>query len=427
MFMRCAHRTVAALLLTIVLAIGAMAGVARAQVPAPPSGLLKVYLDCYECDEEFLRQNILFVEYVRDRAVADVHVLVTTRTTGSGGLEWTMKVIGLGRFQDVDRPFIFTTPQAATPDDKRREFARVFKIGVAAYSADTAAARDLDVTLTPAPVTSAAPAHDPWDSWVFRVSLNTSLQGEEATSYRSARGSVSASRVTDNWKLNITFSSNTDENRYEVTDRTIRSHSASSDFNGLIVKSLGPKWSAGARAGTSRSTFSNIGRAVTAAPGIEFDFFPYAESNRRSLTINYSVGATRYRYAELTIYDKFEEVVPTHTINASLGLRQPWGSLGIYSSLRQQLTDFSRHRTILFGNTDLRLFKGFSFNMFAEYDLIHDQIGLPKQGASEDEILLRLQQLSTSYSYFISVGVSYSFGSIFNSVVNPRFNGLNIF
>jgi hypothetical protein len=63
---------------------------------APPaqagttSGLLKLFLDCYQCDEEYLRQNVTFVEYVRDRAVADIHVLVTVQETGGGGGAWTL-------------------------------------------------------------------------------------------------------------------------------------------------------------------------------------------------------------------------------------------------------------------------------------------------------------------------------------------------
>jgi hypothetical protein len=34
------------------------------------------------------------------------------------------------------------------------------------------------------------------------------------------------------------------------------------------------------------------------------------------------------------------------------------------------------------------------------------------------------RQLATSYSYYISFGVSYSFGSIHNNIVNSRFNGI---
>ena len=53
---------------------------ARAQTAPPPP--LRVFLDCGPCDEEFLRQTIVFIDYVRDRTDADLHVLVTTQGTG---------------------------------------------------------------------------------------------------------------------------------------------------------------------------------------------------------------------------------------------------------------------------------------------------------------------------------------------------------
>jgi hypothetical protein len=57
--------------------------------------------------------------------------------------------------------------------------------------------------------------------------------------------------------------------------------------------------------------------------------------------------------------------------------------------------------------------------------LLRDQLYLSKGGATNDEILLQRRQLSTSYSYFAGVSLSYTFGSIFNNVVNPRFEGAN--
>jgi hypothetical protein len=60
--------------------------------------------------------------------------------------------------------------------------------------------------------------------------------------------------------------------------------------------------------------------------------------------------------------------------------------------------------------------------MFAEYQKINDQIGLPKSGASEEEVLLQLRQLATSYSYYINFGISYRFGSRINNIVNTRFD-----
>jgi hypothetical protein len=51
---------------------------------------------------------------------------------------------------------------------------------------------------------------------------------------------------------------------------------------------------------------------------------------------------------------------------------------------------------------------------------VRDQLSLAKAVASDAEILLRLRQLATSYTYGGSLSLSYTFGSLFNNVVNPR-------
>ena len=43
------------------------------------------------------------------------------------------------------------------------------------------------------------------------------------------------------------------------------------------------------------------------------------------------------------------------------------------------------------------------------------------------EVLLRQRELATGYRFFVSGGISYRFGSIFNNVVNPRFTGTDMF
>jgi len=162
---------------------------------------------------------------------------------------------------------------------------------------------------------------------------------------------------------------------------------------------------------------------IAASPAIEYDFFPYSESTERSLTVQYSIGVTTFEYRELTIFDKFKETVPSHSLNTSIGIRAPWGSIGGSANISQHLNQLDRYRFSFNGNTDIRLFKGFSFNIFGQYDKIGDQIGLRKDEATTEEVLLRLQQRATGYSYYMNFGINYSFGSIFNSVVNPRFGG----
>jgi hypothetical protein len=417
---------------TLVCLLGVLfAGSAAAQEPpAQPKTpqLLRVFIDCtYECDTEYLRQNVQFVDYVRDRTVADVHVLVTTQGTGGGGSAWTVKFIGLGRFDKVDRTLTFTTGQTATDDERRKEFARVFKLGVAAYAADSSTGAQLDVQwLKPeTTATTAKPAKDPWNYWVFRTNLSGNRDGEESTGSSSYRLSFSANRTTEQWKVSLSTSGSYSESTFDLGDDGghIKSTSESWSVDSLIVKSLGPKWSVGGRSSLSHSSYSNTDKLFTFAPGVEFSVFPYSESSRRNLTLLYTLGATRYDYKDVTIFDKLSETVPNHSLNTQLGLRQPWGSIGTGVTLSQHLNKPGRYRISTYASADVRLFKGFSFNMFGSYDRIRDQISLRKGGATPEEVLLRRRQLATGHSYNIGFGVSYSFGSIFNSVVNPRFGG----
>jgi hypothetical protein len=61
--------------------------------------------------------------------------------------------------------------------------------------------------------------------------------------------------------------------------------------------------------------------------------------------------------------------------------------------------------------------------MNAQYARIHDQINLAKGNVSQEDVLLQRRQLATSYEYYGSIGIRYSFGSIYTNVVNPRFGG----
>src|SRR5258705_6267984 len=53
---------------------------------APPALKLRVFLDCNFCDFDFMRTEISFVDYVRDRQDAQIHILVTDQATGGGGV-----------------------------------------------------------------------------------------------------------------------------------------------------------------------------------------------------------------------------------------------------------------------------------------------------------------------------------------------------
>jgi len=123
----------------------------------------------------------------------------------------------------------------------------------------------------------------------------------------------------------------------------------------------------------------------------------------------------------------FGETRFTQSLNASLSIKQPWGSAGIALEGSNYLHDFRKNRLTFFGNGQFRIYKGLSVNMLGSVGLIHDQLSIPKAGTSEQEVLLQRRQLATSYQYFGFFTLSYTFGSKFANIVNPRFEGGDFF
>jgi hypothetical protein len=423
--------------LLVLLILVTMAGAAPASLAAqrpptpPPAGLLRLFVDCPNawCDMDYIRREVTFVDHVRNREDADVHVLVTTESTGSGGGAYTVQFIGLGRFRGVEHRLLFNTAPADTEDDVRKALVTTLKLGLVRYAADTPSGRDLEIRHHPPAAAAAAAAqvvNDPWNFWVFRASLRGSSSGESLSDSVSTSGSFSANRVTEAWKFTNSLYGSYRRSSYTLSEGdTYTSITRSTSATGLGVKSLGAHWGAGGKLSASSSTYVNQDLAVRIAPAIEWNYYPYAESTRRQLTFNYAVGLNRYDYKEETIFGKMSETVPDHTLIVSLDLKQPWGSTSTSFEVSQYLNDLSKHSLLLFGSLEARVFKGFSVNTYGSIERVRNQLYLPRSGATDEEILVRQRQLATSYQYYISVGFSYSFGSIHNNVVNTRFQGSN--
>jgi hypothetical protein len=93
------------------------------------------------------------------------------------------------------------------------------------------------------------------------------------------------------------------------------------------------------------------------------------------------------------------------------------------ASYQNYLHDWSKNMISLGGNLSLRLAKGLNFHLSGGGSIIHNQLSLPKRGASLEEVLLRRRQIATSFTVYSYFGLSYTFGSIYNNAVNPRFGG----
>ena len=406
-----------------------LAGEAAVAQDAPPAPeRVRLFIDCNNtpCDTDFFRTEISFVEHVRDRQTADVHLLMTGQSTGSGGQEITFSFFGQGRFKGRDQVLKEAFVVASSQDAVRRGMVRVMSLGLVPYVLGGPGAERLQITVQAPPGTTAAAlvSHDPWNRWSFRVNVNGNASGESSSQSFNINTNVNANRVTDQSKTNLFARVNYRESKFELPDgRTFLSPNRDYGAGGLYVKSLGGHWSAGVRSNWNSSTFSNQNWSWTGGPAIEWDLFPYSESTRRLLTFNYTLAAQVWDYREVTIFGKLHETRASQSLDVSMSMRQRWGTLGASVEMASFIPDVAKNHVSAYGDVSLNVFRGLSLSLSSQVQSIRDQISLPALEATNEEVLVNQRQLATSYRYYVFFGVSYSFGSIFSPIVNPRFSG----
>ena len=233
---------------------------------------------------------------------------------------------------------------------------------------------------------------------------------------------VSADRITPNWKTTFGVEIDQETEEFDLEDdEPVKVNRRERDFSWLIVKSLGEHWSAGGRGSIESSTFDNIELRVEGAPAVEFNVFPYSAYQRRQLRAQYALGIRRQSYYEQTLFGKTEETLPAHEFSVTYDQRERWGSVEGNIEWFQYLNDLSKSRLEANGELSWRILRGLSISADASASRIRDQISLRRRGATPEEILLRLRELESGYDYDFSLSLTYTFGSIFSSIVNPRF------
>jgi hypothetical protein len=156
-------------------------------------------------------------------------------------------------------------------------------------------------------------------------------------------------------------------------------------------------------------------------PAIEYDLFPYRQATQRQLVIRYGAGVRSMKYVDTTIYNRIAESRPIHELAAVADITRPWGNVWGNALWSQYLHDLSKRRWTTEAGVDWRIVGGLSLNASARYVIIRDQLNIQGGNLTDQERLLRLREVQSGYSFSTGVGLSYTFGSLFNNIVNPRF------
>ncbi len=386
---------------------------------------VKIFLDCQECDMNYIRQEIPYINYVRDVREAQVYILETSQNAGSGGQQYTFTFQGQGDFKGMNDTLAFTSSPDQTNTVIREKRTKVLKMGLMRYVARTPLIDEIEINhnsgLEQEKVT------DRWNNWVFELSTEPQYQSEEANKRLELRNSINVSKVTPEIKLEIEMDQFYNREKFieNVNTDSVSSNTYITNekfMNLLFVKSLGEHWSAGFMSNAGSSTRENYGFRGDFLPSVEYDIFPYSESTHRQLRILYSAGFQFNKYIDTTIYNKSAESLYFQMVNIAFQVQKKWGSINLALVGSNYFHDFSKNRIELITSVNIRIFKGLSLGINGGIAHINDQLNLKKGSITEAERLLQLRELATKYRVEGGVELTYTFGSIYNNIVNPRFS-----
>ena len=387
---------------------------------------VRLFIDCQHCDMDYIRREIPYVNYVRDVKEAQVYVLETRQSTGSGGSKYTFNFLGQKEFEGLNDTLVYASRPDDPRDQTREGRTQMLRMGLMRYVAKTPIFKEVQIRHTGRSVPEEV--IDKWNYWVFELETRPRFELEESLKEMSFRNSASAVKITPDWKIEMDFDQRFTRTKYNFEDTIYIEDKDSKSLDNLIVKSIGEHWSAGAAFDISASTFQNTKLNYEIYPSIEYNIFPYSQSTRRQLRLLYGIGYSYNKYNDTTIYNKIEENLFGQKLEIAYQVQEKWGSVNVSLEGSNYFHDFSKNKIELEGYINIRIIKGLSLMVFGSVGRIHDQLSLIKSEVSEADILLQLRELASEYNIDGGIGLTYTFGSIYSNIVNPRFgNGGNFY
>lgn len=382
--------------------------------------LLEVFLD-FQTQQQYIREKINFVNYVRDPWLADVQIMLNSHRSGTAGRNYVFTFVGLKQFIGMNNEITFWAPSTNSDNETREGIVEVLTLGLVPYLANTSLAKNISVSIKNIEIQNRNGIIDPWRNWTFEIYGGLNLNQESKQSRFDSRWGFFADKLSDDWKIRVRPYFNINRQTFITDNDEIRRNRYRHGFDGYMIRSINQHWSAGLFVDMLSSTFHNIMFNIEVEPGIEYSFLPYSEANYRAITIDYRIGAGHHKYIEETVFFKTQENLYHQAINFNLEYQQSWGSFEVEIEGSNYFHDFTSNRLSLESELELRIMKGLSLEISGSFDFINDLVALPAGELSLEDILLRQSRQATNYEAFAHIGLTYTFGSQFVNVINTRF------
>ena len=377
---------------------------------------LKAFLDC-RCDQNYLKQQTSFLDHVRDQNLADIEIFILDVRNPTGTRSFEIKIDGNNEYQEISSSVLVSGYANDTSSTLRDKLLNKLKLALVPFldKANYNLNVDVDSNFDDLTVND-----DKWKNWVFELSGSYNDDKEETRKTNRYELEFEVDKLTPDWRIGMEIKRNESKGKYFSNDNVYTSSRKTTSFSGRVVKSISDHFSAGVFLGAYQNTYENIDLNRYIAPAIEYSFYPYKDVLSKEITLAYRIGVGKRNYIEKTIYGYEKQKLSSQTLSLNIRFRQKWGNISSYLNATQFLNDGTKKRFSLRSDLDLRVYEGLAVRFSTNINLIREQYSLAAVSNSIEELLLQQRQIATDYKTNFSVGLSYTFGSIYNSVINTR-------
>lgn len=377
---------------------------------------IKAYIDC-RCDETYLKQETSFLEYVRDQDLADIEIFIRDERNPTGSRSFEIKIDGNNEYEEISSSSIAVGYANDTSSTLRDKLLNKLKLALVPFL--DLANYNLNINVDPS-FKDLTVFDDKWKNWVFELSGSYNNDKEESRQTNRYEIEFEIDKLTEDWRIGAEIRRNESNRKFFSNDNTYKSNRKTTSLNGRVVRSITDHFSAGLFFGVFQNTYENIDLNRYIAPAIEYSFYPYKDVLSKEITLAYRIGTGKRNYIEKTIYGYEKQKLSSQTLSLNIRFRQKWGNISSYLNATQFLNDGTKKRFSLRSNLDIRIYEGLAVRFSGNINLIREQYSLAAGNTSIEDLLLQQREIATDYRTNFSIGLSYTFGSIYNSIINTR-------
>jgi hypothetical protein len=378
-----------------------------------------------DCFQDFLRPALSYFDFTRDPFLADYVIVIARERAGSGGDSYGVELVtgATGARKHLTVALATDAPVHAV---RARLLSGILRL-LHAELWDTPHADAFAISLPRRGGPALSALDDPWNYWVFAPEITGLGEGGSGYYFAEGRAGLTIRRITDGSKLRVHGGYSRVLSSYLLEDGSrIYGDVYGWDGRAVYAHSVGQHWAIGALAATYASEYENVKAHVHGGPLIELNVFPYVESASQQLRVAYQAGAWANWYFEESAGGSMQEVRPYHALSVIADFNQPWGGIQWVNQINAFIDAPELYRLSTGAIWSLRLVEGLAINLSGKAALVRDQITLRARPVTDEELLLATAQQPTDYTLELGVGLTYTFGSVHNTIVNPRFGRVDL-